>query len=274
MKKILFALSLLISFSAFAENKIDLTTQVKGVLPVANGGINQAAVAITGGSITISNMSLGAPLQSGSIGYTSFNGTQIWPKTGSAFDAALVNSTNSAYVWKVPTGTNNITFDGTISGNGTGLTGTAAGLSIGGTAAMATTATTATNQSGGTVAATTANASTSYSLNGNLLASATAPTITGGFGTSPSMTMVNGTSTFGVQIGSGGTSFNGTFTMPPAPNGWSCMVNQQNGYQPNSITKQNGGTTTQVSISNYSISTGASLAWIANSIYELNCIAF
>ena len=135
MKKILFALSLLISFSAFAENQIDLTTQVKGVLPSAHGGINQASVAITGGSITISNTSLGAPAQSGSIAYHSYNGTQIWPKTGLGFDAALVNAVNSQYVWKVPTGTNNVVFDGTISGNGTGLTGTAAGLSIGGSAA-------------------------------------------------------------------------------------------------------------------------------------------
>jgi hypothetical protein len=56
---------------------------------------------------------------------------------------------------------------GAISGPGTGLTGTAASLSIGGSAASATTATTATNLSGGSVSATTVTASGAVTSGGN-----------------------------------------------------------------------------------------------------------
>jgi hypothetical protein len=60
-----------------------------------------------------------------------------------------------------------LTVSGAISGPGTGLTGTAAGLSIGGTAASATSATTATNLSGGSVSATTVTASGAVTSGGN-----------------------------------------------------------------------------------------------------------
>lgn len=77
--------------------------------------------------------------------------------------------------------TNNLSVSGTlgvtgaISGPGTGLTGTAASLSIGGNASTATSATTATNQSGGTLNATSGTVSGALSVgsfSGSALASA------------------------------------------------------------------------------------------------------
>jgi hypothetical protein len=72
-----------------------------------------------------------------------------------------------------------ITASTQFSGPGTGLTGTASGLSIGGNAATATnatSATTATNLSGGTVSATTVAASSTMSASHNAYASIVALT--------------------------------------------------------------------------------------------------
>jgi hypothetical protein len=82
--------------------------------------------------------------------------------TGGTIDGIAIGSSNASTV----KGTT-ITATSQFSGPGTGLTGTAAGLSIGGSAATATsatTATTATNLSGGSVAATTITASGSTVL--------------------------------------------------------------------------------------------------------------
>lgn len=113
-------------------------------------------------------------LVAGSVVKTASQGLVAQGITGSAYDAALLNAAGTFYVYRVPTGTNNIdlpgntitfgngssivnnnltitdvTASGTVtainfSGPGTRLTGTATGLSIGGNAATATTAGTVT----------------------------------------------------------------------------------------------------------------------------------
>lgn len=113
-------------------------------------------------------------------------------------------------------------------------------------------------------------------LNGVTLASATAPTITSGFGTSPSLT-ANGTAAVMLNVGTGGTASSGTITMPfTAAHGWSCSVNNINASVGNRAdnTVQISYTTTNVTVQNQTKSTGVGVAWTASDVVLLNCGAF
>jgi hypothetical protein len=67
----------------------------------------------------------------------------------------------------------------------------------------------------------------SYAMGGSnvLLISSTAPTISSGFGTSPSIVSANSTASFRVNVGTGGVATSGVVGLPTAAgNGWSCTV--------------------------------------------------
>lgn len=120
-----------------------------------------------------------------------------------------------------------------------------------------------------TMTATTANATGSSQINGILLCSATAPTVTG-FGTSPSVPNANGTCAFTIDVGTGGTASTGSVTLPAATTGW--VLSCYDVTTPASfITSQTGGTTTTATVTNYSRTTGAAIAWTASDI--LRCSA-
>jgi hypothetical protein len=140
-----------------------------------------------------------------------------------------------------------------------------------GNAATSTLATTATNQSGGTSSSTTITASTSYSLNGILLGSATAPIILGGFGTSPSISFSNGTFTFGINVGTGGSVSTGSITMPAAQNGWVMYV--KNDYNYGQITAATTFSTTQINLAN-TTTAGAPTAWPSGTVLHCICFAY
>lgn len=274
---------------AHADNSINLASQVQGVLGVSNGGTgsttynpyNPAAVAITGGTIS-ANLTApngiritGGNQSPGWINVNSLSGLELGAITGSIYDFQITNASNTIAAMAMPTGTANMQFGadvialGKFTGAGTGLTGTAPSLNIGGNAA---TATTATNQSGGTVSATTATASTSYSLNGKLLASATAPTISAGCGTSPSI-QSNGTSVIALHVGTGGTATSCTLTFPTPTTGWVCSVgNSVNG--PNLITSASLSTATTVVVTNTALSTNTPTAWSSGWTVYMNCQAY
>lgn len=113
-------------------------------------------------------------------------------------------------------------------------------------------------------------------LNGALLYSATAPTISSGFGTSPSIASSNGSATFRVNVGTGGTATAGVVGLPTASNGWNCSVSE---FNPNatallSVTIITASTNASVSLSNNLLSTGAASAWQASQILVLNCAAY
>lgn len=72
----------------------------------------------------------------------------------------------------------------------------------------------------GTAKFTTVNGTTSYSLNGKLLETVTNPSISSGFGTTPTFTALSGTASFSVTIGNAPTV--GVLTMPAATTGWNC----------------------------------------------------
>ena len=142
-------------------------------------------------------------------------------------------------------------------------------LSIGGNAA---TATTATNQSGGTVNATTITGSVSYSLNGVLLFSSTAPTISSGFGTTPLIVNQNGTAAFSVNVGTGGTASAGVIGLPVAAHDWNCaVINPVTGA--GTFTQMSALATNSATFTNYTLATAVAVAWPASYILRINCVA-
>lgn len=93
---------------------------------------------------------------------------------------------------------------------------------------------------------------------------ATAPTISSGFGTSPSILTSNGTVTFRVDVGSPNAATSGVVGMPAASTGWNCQVTDKD---TNVVTRQTASTTTSVTV------TGAS-AWTAADDLIFNCAAY
>jgi len=96
--------------------------------------------------------------------------------------------------------------------------------------------------------------------------SPTAPTISSGFGTSPSIQSSNGTSSFRVNVGTGGVATSGVIGMPAATTGWNCQVTDSG---PGAIvaTRETASTTTTVTV-------GAASAWAASDILIFNCSGF
>lgn len=103
-----------------------------------------------------------------------------------------------------------------------------------------------------------------------------APTISSGFGTSPSI--VAGTvPSFQVNVGTGGVATGGVIGMPTAATGWVCAVMNLTGQAANRAdqrTVQTASTSATVTIQNQTISTGAALAWTASDKINLSCIAY
>jgi hypothetical protein len=112
---------------------------------------------------------------------------------------------------------------------------------------------------------------------GRPLYSGSAPTISSGFGTSPSIANNNGSGAFQVNVGTGGTATNGVISTPvTATTGWICAVNNLTaalGHRADN-TIQTASTTTTITIENQTKSSGAAVAWTASDIVNLLCLAF
>jgi len=106
----------------------------------------------------------------------------------------------------------------------------------------------------------------------NLLMSGTAPTIGSGFGTSPSISQQNGCTSFSVNVGTGGTASSGVITLPAAVHGWSCYASDV-GTTPTGRTEPTAMTTTSVTLTNFSRTTGAALAWTSGEVIQVSCFA-
>lgn len=116
-----------------------------------------------------------------------------------------------------------------------------------------------------------------YPNGANVLISVTAPTISSGFGTSPSIANNNGTAAFTVNVGTGGTASSGVIGLPAATNGWICHVTNITAVAANradQATRQTASTTTSVTVQNQTLSTGAALAWTAGDILRVSCFAY
>lgn len=112
-----------------------------------------------------------------------------------------------------------------------------------------------------------------YSL-ASLVASAVAPTIASGFGTSPSITASNGTAAFEVHVGTGGTSGSGNINLPTAAHGWACDAHDITTVSTAIFsTKQISTATNVAGFANYSTS-GSQAAWGAGDNLLVKCSAF
>jgi hypothetical protein len=105
-----------------------------------------------------------------------------------------------------------------------------------------------------------------------LLISGTAPTISSGFGTSPSVSQKNTTASFSINVGTGGTATSGVVGLPTASHAWACFA-ADTGATPTGRTEQTAGSTTTATFTNYSRTTGTALAWTASEIIQIGCFA-
>lgn len=111
---------------------------------------------------------------------------------------------------------------------------------------------------------------------GILADSSAAPTISSGFGTSPSI-VANGAIAGTINVGTGGVATGGVLTMPAATTGWVCNISNRTALAANRAdqrTTQTATTTTTVTIQNQTISTGAALAWTASDVLTYQCRAY
>lgn len=101
-------------------------------------------------------------------------------------------------------------------------------------------------------------------LDSTSFAQSSSPAITSGFGTSPALTVANGSIAFVVTIGSGGTASTGILAMPEALTGWNCFAIDRT---TNVVTRETLTTTTAVTLT-------AALPWSAADVLQVSCFAY
>ena len=108
------------------------------------------------------------------------------------------------------------------------------------------------------------------------LFSSGAPTISSGFGTLPSITTSNGSASFLVNVGGGGTATSGVLALPSAAHGWTCVVNDISAAFTNQPynTRQTAYSVSSVTLQNQTLGTGAATVWGLNDLLQLSCTAF
>jgi hypothetical protein len=143
--------------------------------------------------------------------------------------------------------------------------GTTARIQFGGT----TSSFPALKQSGANILLRLADDSASTTIFGkfgtsNLVISDVQPTVSSGFGTSPSIVNSNGTAAFTVNVGTGGVATSGVIGLPTAATGWSCFANDRTN---NTVTRQTATTTTTATFT-------AAAAWAASDILNISCFGY
>ena len=110
------------------------------------------------------------------------------------------------------------------------------------------------------------------SMGGNLIATSnTLPTISAGFGTSPTITATN-TVGFSIKVGTSPGS-TGTISFPAAPNGW--ILNGWNITSAGTLyMQQTGYTTTSATITSLANTSGSATAFNANDVLIFTAVPF
>lgn len=108
-------------------------------------------------------------------------------------------------------------------------------------------------------------------LNGKLLVSPAAPTVSSGFGTSPTISQNNGTASFSINVGTGGVATSGVIALPAAPHAWACTVADVTTPATNMTQQTAAASTTTVGFTNYVRTTGVAGAWTASDILQVSC---
>lgn len=105
----------------------------------------------------------------------------------------------------------------------------------------------------------------------------TTPTISSGFGTTPSVT-AGKVASFRINVGTGGSATGGVIAMNfTAPTGWNCFVNDLTAAAANVAAftdRQTASSTTTVTVQHQTLVSGAALAYTASDILELTCTPF
>lgn len=108
----------------------------------------------------------------------------------------------------------------------------------------------------------------------NTLISASAPTISSGFGSSPSISGNNGTAAFEVNVGTGGSASSGVIGLPTASTGWNCYCTDITTSSATvSQCKQTASSTTTATVGNFTDLTVAA-AWAASDKLRVSCFAY
>lgn len=101
----------------------------------------------------------------------------------------------------------------------------------------------------------------------------TPPTISSGFGTSPSIASNNGPLSFSVNVGGGGAASSGVIGLPTATTGWNCDCSDVTTASSTVfLCKQTATATGTATIGNFNTA-GAAAAWVANDILTVKCTA-
>lgn len=110
-------------------------------------------------------------------------------------------------------------------------------------------------------------------LNSVTVLTSTTPTISSGFGTSPSVTAGKAYA-FRVNVGTGGTANSGVIALgTTATNGWNCTCTDLTTQTANVfLCKQTASSTTTATIGNFDAA-GAAAAWVASDILAVTCTA-
>lgn len=107
------------------------------------------------------------------------------------------------------------------------------------------------------------------------LACNTTPTISSGFGTSPSIVASNGTAAFTVNVGTGGAATSGVIALnTTATNGWRCDCDDITTKSATVfLTKQTATSTTTCTVGNFNTA-GAAAAWVASDVLVCNATPY
>lgn len=103
-----------------------------------------------------------------------------------------------------------------------------------------------------------------YLIGTRLIISGTAPTISSGFGTSPTISTTGSTAGFRVNVGTGGVATSGVLGLPTATAGWNCYATDMTN---NIATRMTSSTTTTATLT-------AASAWTASDILAVSCFAY
>lgn len=116
-------------------------------------------------------------------------------------------------------------------------------------------------------------------LSGAVLGSITLPTISSGFGTTPTAplsTTSNGTYGFEITVGTGGTAATGVVGMPTITgiHGWACAINDKTtisaSVQETKITAETLGPPSTITVGNFS-DLAVATPWVAGDKLEFQC---
>ncbi len=109
--------------------------------------------------------------------------------------------------------------------------------------------------------------------NGNMLISGAVPTISSGFGSSPSI-QGGSTAAFFMNVGNGGSASTGVVAMnATATSGWICKATDRTNTDLY-VTEQTASTTTTITLKNYSRTTGLATPWSAFDLLYITCLSY